>query len=74
MFIWAHIPGVETEALVHTAISHGVAFVPGRAFSAGGEPTETLRLSFATANPEHLSEAACASGPRSTNTSGSQHR
>jgi 2-aminoadipate transaminase len=69
MFVWARVTGppVDTTALLDRALAAGVAFVPGRAFAvedtAGPAPggrahADHLRLSFATAAPEELREAA----------------
>jgi 2-aminoadipate transaminase len=57
MFVWAHAPGLDPDALLPVAIDHGTAFVPGSAFAVDGRPTESLRLSFATADPAGLAEA-----------------
>ena len=57
MFVWANAPGLDPEALLPVAVAHGTAFVPGVAFSVTGQPTEALRLSFATADPDRLTEA-----------------
>ena len=56
MFVWATSPGLDPDALLPVAIDHGTAFVPGSAFSFR-RPTEALRLSFATADPDGLEEA-----------------
>ncbi|HYD10077.1 MAG TPA: PLP-dependent aminotransferase family protein [Acidimicrobiales bacterium] len=56
MFLWC-ATDVDTTALLPTAIEHGVAFVPGRAFAVGTDHTQRLRLSFATAAPDELDEA-----------------
>jgi 2-aminoadipate transaminase len=57
MFLWAAAPGIDADALLPIAIDHGVAFVPGRAFSVDDHPSEALRLSFATTDPAGLREA-----------------
>jgi DNA-binding transcriptional MocR family regulator len=48
MFIWVELPtGIDTAALLPVAVeSHGVAYVPGRAFFATGGGGHTLRLSY----------------------------
>ena len=57
MFVWARLPGVDTEALLPKAVDAGMAFVPGAAFSvAGGTNADALRLSFATLAPADLDE------------------
>jgi 2-aminoadipate transaminase len=58
MFVWARLPGVDTSRLLAAAIDEGTAFVPGAAFAVTPGPTDTLRLSFATASPTDLAEAA----------------
>ena len=61
MFLWGELHGdaaVDTTALLHTALDHGVAFVPGSAFAVERPLPHHLRLSFATASPEQLGDAA----------------
>jgi 2-aminoadipate transaminase len=59
MFLWGELPaGNDAEAFFHTAVEHGVAFVPGAPFYANGGPSHTMRLSFAQPTEEELSEAA----------------
>ena len=65
MFLWLELDGVDSTALLPVAIDHGTAFVPGPAFaattaaSAPDHPLRSsLRVSFATAGPEALVEAA----------------
>jgi DNA-binding transcriptional MocR family regulator len=64
MFLWAELgpdlaPGGSTADLLATAVDHGVAYVPGRAFAAGGPEAHDrhLRLSFATTDPAGLTIA-----------------
>ena len=57
MFVWLHMPDLDPDALLPRAIDQGTAFVPGSAFSVTGQPTQALRLSFATADPTGLEEA-----------------
>jgi 2-aminoadipate transaminase len=55
MFVWVELPGdVDTVALLDTALrDEKLAFVPGRAFSVGGQGARaSLRLSFANQPPE----------------------
>ncbi|MFD7260238.1 PLP-dependent aminotransferase family protein [Streptomyces sp. NPDC059874] len=57
MFIWATLPeGYDATALLGSAISHDVAFVPGAPFFTGRPDTRTLRLSFTTHTPEEIAE------------------
>lgn len=55
LFLWATLPGVDTDALLPAAVSHGVAFVPGSAF---GASSTTMRLSYATLGHQDLDEGA----------------
>jgi 2-aminoadipate transaminase len=57
-FLWVRLPGVDTTALLPRAIEHGVAFVPGAAFSIDGRATDTARLSFASLAVPDLPAAA----------------
>jgi 2-aminoadipate transaminase len=57
-FLWVRLPGADTNALLPQAIGHGVAFVPGAAFSIDGRPTDTARLSFASLAMRDLPTAA----------------
>jgi 2-aminoadipate transaminase len=53
MFFWLELPGaVDTAELLKTAVSLGVAFVPGSTFFAENPKTNTLRLNF-THNDVH---------------------
>jgi 2-aminoadipate transaminase len=53
MFVWARLPdGHDANALLHTALTRDVAFVPGYPFFAGQPDHATLRFSF-TAHPPH---------------------
>jgi 2-aminoadipate transaminase len=60
LFLWARLkrPGTDTGVLLATAIEHGVAFVPGSAFSVEAAHDDCLRLSYATVGPEELAEGA----------------
>ena len=57
MFLWAEADQ-DTQPLLAKALEHGVAFVPGEAFSVEQPHRRGLRLSFATATPDELQEAA----------------
>jgi 2-aminoadipate transaminase len=58
MFLWARLPGdADSAALLPEALRHGVAFVPGAAFSCDGAPSPHLRLCFATLDDARLTEA-----------------
>jgi 2-aminoadipate transaminase len=56
MFLWGQLqrPEIDTAALLPTAIDHGVAYVPGSAFSVEAPHATSLRLSFATVAPDQL--------------------
>ncbi len=55
MFLWARLPeGVDSVALLPSAVAKGVAFVPGSAFYAQGGDPRTIRLSFVTATVEQI--------------------
>jgi 2-aminoadipate transaminase len=59
MFLWAELTnGARARDLLPRALEQGVAFVPGEAFSVQNPHETGLRLSFATADPEDLREAA----------------
>ena len=59
MFLWltAIDRDLDTVALLDAALACGVAFVPGPAFAVDADLRRSLRLSFATVDPEHLTEA-----------------
>lgn len=56
-FIWACLPGLDTDALLDVAESAGVRFAPGRRFRPDGRSDDHLRLSFSYEPPERLREA-----------------
>lgn len=59
MFVWATFAdGTDTGALLERALDAGVAFVPGAAFAVERDRSASLRLSWATAAPDALGEAA----------------
>lgn len=64
MFVWLELPpALDAAALLPLAVAQRVAYVPGSAFHAAGRaPRNTLRLSFATASPEQLEQAAARLG------------
>ena len=54
MFLWARLPedAAPAEALLRTAVDHGVAFVPGTAFFPDSDRGHHhIRCSFATLDP-----------------------
>jgi DNA-binding transcriptional MocR family regulator len=56
-FVWAHLPGLDADALLDVAEPAGVRFAPGRRFRPDGRPDDHLRLSFSHHPPERLREA-----------------
>ncbi|RFC77114.1 PLP-dependent aminotransferase family protein [Streptomyces sp. AcE210] len=57
MFLWARLPqGADATALLRTAISHDVAYVPGAPFYADEPDPATLRLCFVSETPEVIRE------------------
>lgn len=58
LFIWATLPSyIDTTELLAEAISEAkVAFVPGQAFFAGGQGTESMRLNFSYPDKESIHE------------------
>ena len=59
MFLWTRFAGIDdTDALLTRAVSEGVAFVPGGAFSIEQSPTATARFSYSTLDPAGLRTAA----------------
>lgn len=61
MFFWIDLPpGVDAMKLLPRAVEHGVAFVPGVAFFAGGARPNTLRLSFVTVDAERIEQGVAA--------------
>lgn len=57
MFCWVRLGGgIDTRALLATAVRHGVAFAPGWSFFANDPDLSTLRLSFVTNPPETIAE------------------
>lgn len=58
MFAWVTAAdGTGADALLRRAVGHGVAFVPGPAFSSAGGCGNAMRLSFSSLGPEDLDRA-----------------
>jgi 2-aminoadipate transaminase len=59
-FLWLTFTGayagLDTQQLSEIALRHGVAYIPGSAFSATGAFSDALRLCFATSPPERIEE------------------
>jgi 2-aminoadipate transaminase len=60
MFLWARVEDVDARRLLGFALERGTAFVPGIEFAVDPRlaTPDRLRLSFATATPSDLHEAA----------------
>jgi len=57
LFLWLTLPeGLDSEVILKEAISAKVAFVPGRAFYAGGGGERSMRLNFSYCTPEVIEE------------------
>ncbi|MEM7506887.1 MAG: PLP-dependent aminotransferase family protein [Pseudomonadota bacterium] len=58
MFIWVTLPShIDAADLLQRAVAEvGVAFVPGRAFFAAGEGSNTLRLSFSLPSVDEIDD------------------
>ena len=58
MFLWAEIPEVTNATqFLARAVAHGVAFVPGSAFTIDQTPSGTVRFSYSTLSPVQLHTA-----------------
>jgi len=59
-FLWLTFTGryadIDTQQLFEVALRHGVAYIPGPAFSTDGSFTNALRLCFATSAPDRIEE------------------
>ncbi|MFG2979837.1 PLP-dependent aminotransferase family protein [Streptomyces sp. NPDC048258] len=63
MFVWARLPqDHDATALLKTALTHEVAFVPGSPFFTGPPDPRTLRLTFTTHTPEEIAEGVARLG------------
>jgi DNA-binding transcriptional MocR family regulator len=57
MFVWVRLPdGHDATALLRTAITYDVAYVPGAPFFAAEPDPAALRMSFTTHTPEEITE------------------
>jgi DNA-binding transcriptional MocR family regulator len=55
--VWVQLPGgLDAEAMLPLATSHGVLYVAGSAFYVDGRTSDCLRLSFAAPPPERINE------------------
>ncbi|GAB3925554.1 aspartate aminotransferase [Microlunatus endophyticus] len=55
-YLWVTLPGVDTQALFPVALTEGVAYIPGPAFSPSGRFPDALRLCFASMPPDRIRE------------------
>lgn len=59
-FLWLALEGrykgIDTEELFPNALRHGVAYIPGPAFTDSGTFRNALRLCFATSSPERIAQ------------------
>ena len=59
MFLWASIAEIaDGKAFLAHAVEHGVAFVPGSAFTVEQSASSSIRLSYSTLSPAQLCTAA----------------
>jgi 2-aminoadipate transaminase len=59
LFLWVSLPdGVDSRAILETALAKNVAFVPGNSFCANGgdEACRHMRLNFSNATSEQIRE------------------
>ena len=55
MFLWLELPeGLDAEALLRSAVTKGVAFVPGAPFFAGTPKRNTARMNFTYTEGERM--------------------
>lgn len=63
MFLWLRLKdGVDTEAMLESALEAGVAYVPGAPFYAGAPDRSSLRLCFSAVGPADMQRGAAALG------------
>mgnify|MGYP001182294753 CR=1 FL=1 len=63
MFLWLTLPGhIDTTAMLPDAVARHVAYVPGPPFFALGGGTQTMRLSFSSADFAQIDEGMAALG------------
>ncbi|MFZ1400196.1 MAG: PLP-dependent aminotransferase family protein [Candidatus Promineifilaceae bacterium] len=57
LFLWVTLPeGVDSTAVLETAIANKVAFVPGETFYPNSDSHNSFRLNFSNARPEEIEE------------------
>jgi GntR family transcriptional regulator/MocR family aminotransferase len=57
MAVWAHAPGIDTDAWVQRGVGAGVLFQAGSRCRFDGTPAPYLRLGFAACTEPELDEA-----------------
>lgn len=63
MFFWVTLPAhLDATALLPRAVEAGMAYVPGTSFFPQGGHENTVRLSFVTVAPEHITRGVAALG------------
>lgn len=56
-FIWLTLPeGIDTYRLLQEGVKSGVIFIPGAAFSPGGQSSHKLRLAFCAVDEQTITE------------------
>jgi 2-aminoadipate transaminase len=53
-FLWASLPGLDTDALFARSLQHKVVYVPGSAFFADHSGVDRLRLAFSASSHEQI--------------------
>lgn len=54
MFLWATLPGIDTQELLHRSAEQKVVFVPGVSFFPGRDVHDGMRLNFSNASEEMI--------------------
>jgi 2-aminoadipate transaminase len=56
-FFWVDLPAsIDTGELLPAAVEHGVPYITGSAFCAGGGGGSSMRLAFSAVSPEQIGE------------------
>jgi 2-aminoadipate transaminase len=56
-FLWATLPpDIDADAMIPTAVEHGVIYVAGEAFFVNGDGRDVMRPAFSAATPERIRE------------------
>ena len=54
MFLWATLPGIDTQELLHRSAEQKVVFVPGVSFYPGRDVHDGMRLNFSNSTEEKI--------------------